>query len=410
MAVTLNNIKFYHPPSLPARPIKSTSPNDHHTSKRTDSTPSTHSKLSFSPFSQPALPHPLPPRPPAIIPCSHHTASATLHFPSSTSHTADSHPVCKNDFHRALDDFFSAKNGKNDEDGESSIRVPTQDHGNDNRAHATSPNLEVLSQMTASLPSPSFSHPRIHRQHSAHLNRLHQRPISSTLIRQISAQGSSIVNRERSETTHASGVLSHSPKSGGSTLRNESTDLQGASGDSKRASSCQLEESSNRKRSPSARLSPLSTPQVVVPVLSRRSVSLRRKSNYLDNPEREDAGESLRPSKRRRRILDEASSTSRVPRQLSSESPRAKRPESPPEDLSAESEPIPVQGFLRLRSSGSEVIYCLELSQTHFSSSVAGGQIESPRPHQRTARPATRIRFTPEEDAFIVQLKAQELS
>ncbi|EEA22458.1 hypothetical protein PMAA_090870 [Talaromyces marneffei ATCC 18224] len=132
MAVTLNNIKFYRPPSLPTRPLKSTPPNHNHTSissrtsKRTDLAPN-HSTLPFPPLSQPALPHPLPPRPPAIFPSSHHTASASLYVPSSISHTPDPGPVCKNDFDRALDDLLSAKNGEKEEDGEPSSRLPAQD-------------------------------------------------------------------------------------------------------------------------------------------------------------------------------------------------------------------------------------------------------------------------------------------
>lgn len=131
MAVTLNNIKFYHPPSLPTRPLKSTSANHNrtsiprHTSKSSNPTPN-HSTLPFSPFSQPALPHPLPPRPPAIFSSSHHTSSATIYVPSSISHTANSHPVWKNDFDQALDEFLSAKNGEQQEDGEPSSRLPTQ--------------------------------------------------------------------------------------------------------------------------------------------------------------------------------------------------------------------------------------------------------------------------------------------
>lgn len=130
MAVTLKNIKFYNPHSLPTRPSKRTSPNHNHTSiprpisKSTDPTPN-HSTVPFSPFSQPALPHPLPPRPPAIFPSSHHTASVTPYVPSSISHTPDPHPVYKNDFDQALDEFLCAKNGEK-ADGNSSSLLPTQ--------------------------------------------------------------------------------------------------------------------------------------------------------------------------------------------------------------------------------------------------------------------------------------------
>lgn len=136
MAVTLNNIKFYHPPSLtlppslPRQPLKSTSANhnhtsiSHHISKSSDITLN-HSKLPFSSFSQPTLPHPLPPRPPVIFPSDRHTASATPSIQSSTSHSPSLHPVSKNDFDRALDAFLlSAKIGVKGEDGELSSHLP----------------------------------------------------------------------------------------------------------------------------------------------------------------------------------------------------------------------------------------------------------------------------------------------
>lgn len=130
IAITLNNIKFYHPPSLPTQPLKSTSSNhnhtliSHHTSKSTNLTPN-HSTLPFSPFSQPVLPHPLPPQPPAILPSSHRTASMTLYIPSSISNAPNPHPVCKNDFNQALDDL-SAKNSKKEENGKPSSCLPIQ--------------------------------------------------------------------------------------------------------------------------------------------------------------------------------------------------------------------------------------------------------------------------------------------
>ena len=38
----------------------------------------------------------------------------------------NSHPVCKNDFDQALDEFLPAKNGEKEEDGAAFIRLPTQ--------------------------------------------------------------------------------------------------------------------------------------------------------------------------------------------------------------------------------------------------------------------------------------------
>lgn len=131
MAVTLNNIKFYHPPSLPPRPPKNTSPNHNHTSiprhtsNSTDPTPN-HSTTSLSPFSQPALSHSLPPRPPAIFSSNHLTSSATLNCPSSISHTANYHPVCKNDFDQVLDEFLSAESDEKEVDEDPPSRLLKQ--------------------------------------------------------------------------------------------------------------------------------------------------------------------------------------------------------------------------------------------------------------------------------------------
>lgn len=131
MAITLGNIRFYNPPSLPRQPSKRRSPNHNHTSIPRHTSNSTdptlnHSKPPFSPFLQPALPHPLPPRPPATFPSSHHTASATLSVPSSISHTPtpDPRPACKNDFDRALAQFLTT--GEKEEDTEPPSRLPIQ--------------------------------------------------------------------------------------------------------------------------------------------------------------------------------------------------------------------------------------------------------------------------------------------
>lgn len=115
MKVNMDQIKFYRP--LPARPPERTSPNrhtsfPHHMFKRTDSTSSTQSTVPFSPSSQPALSHSLPPRPPAIIPSTRHTESTRLTLLTSTSHRTQCNLKCENDFDRALSDFFSANYGK----------------------------------------------------------------------------------------------------------------------------------------------------------------------------------------------------------------------------------------------------------------------------------------------------------
>ncbi|KAI7969365.1 hypothetical protein EIK77_000918 [Talaromyces pinophilus] len=249
---------------------------------------------------------------------------------------------------------------------------------------------------------------------------------------QASAGDSCVPNQERSETSRRSSVLIHSPEPGGATLGNESMGF----GESERASSCPLGELSKRKRSPSAHLSCPPTPLVVVPAPSCSTLLRERSSpqnsermvedldesdsapsddendaDYLDHSETEDPSESLQPSKRRRRSPGDTSSASQgVLKHLSSESPPAKQPELPQEDSNPESESIPIQGFLRLRTKGTEVIYSLEFSQTHFSSIFAGRQMGSPQPHPRTAYPTTRTPYSPEEDELIIDLKAQKLS
>lgn len=184
------------------------------------------------------------------------------------------------------------------------------DHGNDSRAHATSPDkdrkpndsqlviiqlhraksLEWPAEAKHTQPMTRYeSQPRDQFTDFASTASMDPSPASCTsdpcpsvsnevnhgstdTAIQVSAQDTSIANRERSETTNRSGVLSHSPKSGRGTLRNENTHLQGASGDSKRAGSCELEKS-NRKRSTSARLSCPPSPLVVIPDLSLRFIA-----------------------------------------------------------------------------------------------------------------------------------------
>ncbi|EEA26698.1 conserved hypothetical protein [Talaromyces marneffei ATCC 18224] len=440
MAVTLKNIKFYNPHSLPTRPSKRTSPNHNHTSiprsasKSTDPTPN-HSTVPFSPFSQPALPHPLPPRPPAIFPSSHHTASVTPYVPSSISHTPDPHPVYKNDFDQALDEFLSSKNSKKEDENSSSL-LPTQDHGNGNHSHTALPDPEILAQTTASLQSSSWSlpkpvespveakptHPKPRDESQPreqpndlacitsmetsptfctsepHTSAPHEPNHDSTHTAiQGSARDSCVPNQERSETSGTSSAPIHSPEFGGATLGNENL--------SRSVLLCATPSQQNSKRSQYS--------GVIVgdPHESDSAPSDdENDADYLDHSET-DASESLHPSKRRRRRPCDASSASQgAPKKLSSESPLAGQPESLPENSSPESESIPIQGFLRLRTKGTEVIYSLEFSQTHFSSFFADNQMKSPRPHSRTAYPTTKNPYSPEEDAFIIDLKARNLS
>ncbi|KAI7969360.1 hypothetical protein EIK77_000913 [Talaromyces pinophilus] len=255
---------------------------------------------------------------------------------------------------------------------------------------------------------------------------------------QASSQDSSAPNQERSETSQTISVPIHDPESGGATLGNESMDFQGSSGESERASSCPLGDFSKRKRSLSAHLSCPPTPLVVVPAPSCSTFLRERFSpqtsdcsqsmvvdpdepdsapsddendaDYPDHSDTENASESLHPCKRRRRGPGDASAASRVLKHLSSETPPAKQPESPQEDSNPESESIPIQGFLQLRTKGTEVIYSLEFSQTHFSSFFSDKQMKFPQTHPRTAYPTTKTPYSPEEDELIIDLKAQKLS
>jgi hypothetical protein len=51
----------------------------------------------------------------------------------------------------------------------------------------------------------------------------------------------------------------------------------------------------------------------------------------------------------------------------------------------------------------------VEFSQTDILSSVAARHIEPAQPHQETIRPTAKPPYTPEEDAYIMELKAQDL-
>ncbi|EED12006.1 hypothetical protein TSTA_000780 [Talaromyces stipitatus ATCC 10500] len=152
-------------------------------------------------------------------------------------------------------------------------------------------------------------------------------------------------------------------------------------------------------------------------VAEDRDVSVFNNENdakHVFNIDRDESSEYSRPAKRLKRghILDTISSTSQetVPR-LSPESPLTRQPETPQQEANPESESIPVQGFLKLRYIGSEVVYCLELSQSHVSSLFAGGQTKGTRPSRQEGFSTFRSRkFSPEEDAFIVELKSKNYS
>lgn len=140
-------------------------------------------------------------------------------------------------------------------------------------------------------------------------------------------------------------------------------------------------------------------PLVVIPDMSHkrhRSADMssddENDADYVD--ESEDASESLRPSKRCRIGSDKASPASQL---------------SPDPNL-PHKEAIAVQGFLNIYTSESEIIYSLELSRKRFPSFFPGTQAESPHSYQRTAHSRIRRRFSAEEDAFLVELKAKTLT
>jgi hypothetical protein len=138
-------------------------------------------------------------------------------------------------------------------------------------------------------------------------------------------------------------------------------------------------------------------------------------SDYLEDIESAEVlglEEQLPPSKRRKlnQPLDGDLSESLGSDQslLSARSPsqREQSREPTPKGPSLESEPIPVQGFLILQSSGSDVMYSLKFSQTHFASFFATNQTqEAALQTRRTRNSARRVRFSREEDALIIQLK-----
>jgi hypothetical protein len=136
-------------------------------------------------------------------------------------------------------------------------------------------------------------------------------------------------------------------------------------------------------------------------------------SDYLEDVETGalDAEERLPPSKRHKR---NHSLEANLPKCLGSDlSPSARfssqhdhSRELASKSHSLESKPIPVQGFLTLQNCGSDIIYCLKFSQTHFASFFADDQTrEARRKTRRTRNSVRRVRFSQEEDALIVQLK-----
>lgn len=186
-----------------------------------------------------------------------------------------------------------------------------------------------------------------------------------------SAQDPFVTNEQDLETPYTNGVQSHTLKASGN------TDLLEDFKDSQLTSLNQPGESLKRKRSPSACLSYPPAPLVIISVpsrpvsLLRKSTRLRTRSNsdclqssnsiagdtcesdsaasddennadYSNSSTMKTAVKSLRPAKRRRRVPDKVSSTSRVPRRSFSKSPSARLPELPLEDLDAESELIPI--------------------------------------------------------------------
>jgi hypothetical protein len=115
MPVSSSKIQYRclpHP--LPASPIENTFP-DEHFSQKADSIPALHSNSLFRPFSQPAIRihHPLPPRPPTVV-------------PSSTTNRINGHSPYLNNFNQIFDGPVSATGGGKNENRESLICVPAK--------------------------------------------------------------------------------------------------------------------------------------------------------------------------------------------------------------------------------------------------------------------------------------------
>jgi hypothetical protein len=190
------------------------------------------------------------------------------------------------------------------------------------------------------------------------------------------------------ETSGTDPFLNHTPESGRL---------------SKRASFYQSKKTAYQKMKSPVHFSRPPIPLVVVPGMShqwRRSEEIaedldsapsddENDVDYVDETERDDASESLRPLKRCRTNSDDASSGA-----LTQTSPKSSLPHT---------EAIPVRGVLNLHTGGS---YSLQLSQAYSPSPST--QAESVNPHQRKD-PPTRPRYLPEEDRFLVELKTQNL-
>lgn len=69
------------------------------------------------------------------------------------------------------------------------------------------------------------------------------------------------------------------------------------------------------------------------------------------------------------------------------------------------SDRIPVQGFFRVGCHGTQVTYYFEFSQTALSLPISHQSSSSPPPEMGNKRKRTRLLYTPEEDAYIIELK-----
>lgn len=168
---------------------------------------------------------------------------------------------------------------------------------------------------------------------------------------------------------------------------------------SKQASFYQSKKSAYQKTEPPARFSRRPIPQVVVPYMSHQwhcseiaedldSVPSDDEDDvdYVDETDKDDASESLHSGS------DNSSSASeRVLKQTS------------PESSLPHTEAIPVQRVRNLQTGGS---YSLKLSETRSPPFFPSIQAESANLHQRKG---PRHRYSPEEDKFLVDLKAKNL-
>ncbi|KAH8706071.1 hypothetical protein BGW36DRAFT_422590 [Talaromyces proteolyticus] len=479
MAVSLENINFYRPPSLPVRPTKSTYPPDCQTPVPLNASnrvyPNSPTRANCLPTSapQPTLHCPLPPRPPVSIP------SSKPSWPVNTL-LLSNNPVYPNDFDRAMQDLPEPGGAcikVEDQKGESrehSAELPGRETNDDGQSHATTPSSEISpSTATASSTSPTPTRESLTESTSTGLMRprncgdtevedrtrnvastfrisptpnplTFETPVSKPVATNVNstdldtaslAQSPPPVQLERQTLKDPPMSVAQDSQHHDSRvengLHNGCIVQQDDSLATRHSTTCESKESATVQSGQSIRASSSPPPiAVVIPAPSHRLITSSKRSlptrnqsvrgtpmledgNYSDSVPSDDEDdadyvdeEQLPPSKRRRR-----SKYPSPPRRLTRLPAKTSQSEPARRISGLETESIPIQGFLRLRQSGSEITYCLEFSQTHFSSLFAARHKDKPsQSTQRTGNSTTRVRYSPEENALIVELGEKNLS